>query len=227
MPMKKLTITTFFALCTIVSAFGQDDKKIPVNTMSVELNLGYMRDFNTYYANDQEYAKGPDRNFTINPMFRLPVNNKYNVGLGITYASDKQTQTNSGSNSETEISSGLFGPSLSVMRYCDPCWSEEDCIKFYTFLGFNFDYLSGDRDYQFTMGSISNHETGKIRSTFAGLNGGVAYKIAPNILLQGSLNLAKYRSTRTIYDNTDKDNYETENHFGLLRGTTAGIRINF
>lgn len=225
--MKKLFISSVTAIAALQSALAQGDDKMPFNTMGVELNLGFKRDYYTGYSDNKEYAKGPQVTYSLNPMFRLPVSSRYNVGLGLTYASDKYTQTNVNTNAETEVSAGLFGPSLSIQRYCDPCWSEEDCEKFFTFLGFDFDYLAGDRDYSFTMGSFRQSETGRIRSIFGGFHGGVAYQIAPNLFAQGSVNIAKFQSERTIYDNNNKDNYETNNHFGLFRGAHAGIRYNF
>jgi opacity protein-like surface antigen len=222
--MKKLLLISALSCIFMQVALAQN----PINSMGGQLDFGYHRNHYEDYTGDTMDDEGTTNTISISPKFRLALTPNINVGIGLGYVSEKYTQENPGNNSnKTTDNETMLGPSLSFTRYCDPCESEEDCIRYFTFMGLNMDMLSGKREYQYTMGNFNYTEMGKVRQTNVALSGGVAYRILPGVYAQGSVNILSMNRTKTIYDNKNPKDYRINNDYGVLRGGSAGLILPF
>jgi hypothetical protein len=222
--MKKSLI--FTCIIGLVTPVLKSQNRI--NTTGIQLDFGMNRGTYHDYVADSSNQDQTTMDYDINPQFRIKVAPQYNLAIGANISKYHSNTMYPGSvKSEYDIKESLIGPSVSITRYCDPCESEDDCIKYFTFLGFYGDMLSGKRTYERTYGNNSNFDHGKIRQIDLGLNGGVAYQVFPNIYLQGSVNILGYTTKKTIYENDKPDRFNRNSSLSLFRGARAGIIVPF
>lgn len=221
--MKKLLISAIL-ITALGTVSAEDDKGIPPNRFGIQLNTGFkFQGGMEHYPNNNSYDNSGSE-INISPQINVPLNNRYGFQFGYNFNNTISKETNG---STTEINSLLTGPSLSILRYCDPCWSEEDCNRFFSFLGFDFDMIGGDRKYEYRFNNIINSETGRIRQTMAAITGGAAYRLGGNVYAQVQTDLVCFQSTKTTYDSKEPERYNTNSHVGILRNFEAGVRVNF
>jgi hypothetical protein len=224
--MKKyilLSASLLWAQMTLVA----QDKAIPVNKMGIGLDLDFSSGNTIRYADGNDVQDAPSINYSISPNFRMPLSREFAGAVGLNYGT--RTETVKSDNFTEETKTVSFGPSLSIYRYCDPCWSEEDCMDFFTFLGFDFDYCSGKREYEylFHQNNSTIRTTGSVRSISTALTAGALYRLMPNIYVQGNVNALSFMNTRTIWDNSDKNDYQRNNRVSLFRVVQVGLVGNF
>lgn len=225
--MNKSLTFSMLALFFASEAIADDGKKPTANQLGVGLNLNFGHN-NSKDINASFTGTGSRNSFNLMPYVNIPLGEKFAVMAGLDYDKYKSTYTNQ-SGGVSEYSESAIGPCISILRYCDPCYSEEDCLRFFGYTGINFSYTGGNSEDIYTpKGSgVSSRDKGKVNYLHTNALAGFNYRLTENVFLNGQINLFGYYADKGVPDNDNKNNYYTNRGINVLNSVAGGIRVNF
>lgn len=221
---------TFTALMLVLvfagTAAAEGGDHTPANKTGVGLNFNlHKNNYETMFPTNNEH--GPNSSLTLNPYVSIPISKRLAIqgGFDLYKYRSEYFEENKNSSLNTE---SAFGPNISLIRYCDPCYSEDDCLRFFGYTGIGFDYVSGNSTYKYMpyMGQTTS-TGGKVSYFNTNILAGFNYRILGNINLNGQVNVLSMYSDKYTRDANNKNAYSTNKGFDFINTVTGGIRVNF